>query len=247
MDAAFSPLRQMGIRILNYLDDWFILAQSEAVSTSHKTLLHLSCLGLRVNFAKSILSPSQRVLFLGTVIDSVLMRATVSVKQAMMIQRHTAPPARVLENLGSLWQSSSRPLRLRRQFSLPNLFHEEHGCPGPLVAQSPARCFPSNCSATASTQTSQGAMAQAYSNSPPWEQSAMGVGAIPAARSSPVANPLETGPTLSSEWHAMASKARVMGPAYVATQWEPFDLPERVLSTMAEARSLSTRCLYDLK
>ncbi len=26
MDAAFSPLRQMGIRILNYLDDWLILA-----------------------------------------------------------------------------------------------------------------------------------------------------------------------------------------------------------------------------
>ncbi len=54
-----------------YLDDWLILAQSEAVSTSHKTLLisHLGCLGIRVNFAKSILSRSQRVSFLGTVID----------------------------------------------------------------------------------------------------------------------------------------------------------------------------------
>ncbi len=27
MDAALSPLRQMGIRILNYLNDWLILAQ----------------------------------------------------------------------------------------------------------------------------------------------------------------------------------------------------------------------------
>ncbi len=38
-----------------------------------KTLLlsHLGCLGLRVNFAKNILWPSQRVSFLGTVIDSV--------------------------------------------------------------------------------------------------------------------------------------------------------------------------------
>ncbi len=27
MDAALSPLRQMGIRILNYLDDWLILAR----------------------------------------------------------------------------------------------------------------------------------------------------------------------------------------------------------------------------
>ncbi len=30
MDAALSPL-QMGIRILNYLDDWLMLAQSQAV------------------------------------------------------------------------------------------------------------------------------------------------------------------------------------------------------------------------
>ncbi len=60
MDAALSPLRQMGNRILNYLDDWLILAQSEAILTSHKTLLlsHLDRLGLRVNFAKSILSCS---------------------------------------------------------------------------------------------------------------------------------------------------------------------------------------------
>ncbi len=92
MDAALSPLRQMGIRILNYLGDWFILAQSQAVLTSHKTLLlsHLGCLGLRVNFAKSILSLSQRVLFLATVIDSVQMTATVSVERAMTIQRLAA-------------------------------------------------------------------------------------------------------------------------------------------------------------
>ncbi len=78
MDAALSPLRQMEIRILNYLDDWLILAQSQAVLASHKTLLlsHLDCLGLRVNFDKSILSPSQWVSFLGTVIDSVQMTAT---------------------------------------------------------------------------------------------------------------------------------------------------------------------------
>ncbi len=72
MDVALSPLRLMGICILNYLDDWLILAQSKAVLTSHKNFLlrHLRCLGLRVNFAKSILSPSQRVSFLGTIIVS---------------------------------------------------------------------------------------------------------------------------------------------------------------------------------
>ncbi len=33
MDAALSPLRQMGICMLNYLGDWLILAQSQAVLT----------------------------------------------------------------------------------------------------------------------------------------------------------------------------------------------------------------------
>ncbi len=62
-----------------------------------------------------------------------------------------------------------------------------------------------------------------------------------------MANPLETEPPLSSERHAMASTARVMGPLCVAAQREPFNLPERVLSTMAEVRAPSTRRLYALK
>ncbi len=103
MDVALSPLQQMGIRILNYLGDWLILAQSQSVLTVHKTLLlsHLDCLGLRVNFAKSTLSPSQRVLFLGTVIDSMQMTTTVSAEQATTIQRHTA----------SLKEGAARPLK----------------------------------------------------------------------------------------------------------------------------------------
>ncbi len=42
-----------------------------------------------------------------------------------------APPACGSENVESLWQGSSRPLRLQRQLSLPNIFYKEHGCPGP--------------------------------------------------------------------------------------------------------------------
>ncbi len=44
----------------------------------------------------------------------------------------------------------------------------------------------------------------------------MGVGVIPAAESSSMADPFETGPPLSSERHDMVSTARVMGPACVA-------------------------------
>ncbi|KAL0188428.1 hypothetical protein M9458_015527, partial [Cirrhinus mrigala] len=49
MDVAISPLRQKGVRIPNYLDDWLILAQSEDELLSHRTFLlsHFDCLGLR--------------------------------------------------------------------------------------------------------------------------------------------------------------------------------------------------------
>ncbi|KAL0198547.1 hypothetical protein M9458_007087, partial [Cirrhinus mrigala] len=64
-EAALSPLRERGIRILNYLDDWLILAHSDMV------LNHLAQLGLRVNWEKSKLSPAQRISFLGVELDSV--------------------------------------------------------------------------------------------------------------------------------------------------------------------------------
>ncbi len=63
------------------------------------------------------------------------------VEEQFLFRGMDAPPARRSENLGSLWQSSSRPLRLRRQLSLPNLFYKEHGYPGPRMAQPFALCF----------------------------------------------------------------------------------------------------------
>ncbi len=158
----------MGIRIHNYLDDWLILTRSEAVLTSHKTLLlsYLGCLGLRVNFAKSILSPSQTSFIPG---------------HSYRLQGRYRPST---HSVGSA-SHATYPVSL-------------------------------------------------------------GVGVISAARSSPLADPLETGSSLSSEWYAMASTARVMDPTCVAAQREPFGLPERVLNTMAEARAPSTRCLYAL-
>ncbi|KAI2657456.1 Protein P [Labeo rohita] len=78
--CTFSPLRQMGICVLNYLNNWLILAQSEDELLPHRSFLlsHLECLGLRVSFAKSALSPSQRISFLGAVFNSAQMRVTVT-------------------------------------------------------------------------------------------------------------------------------------------------------------------------
>ncbi len=73
VEAALVPLREAGIRVLNYLDDWLILAQSRALLCEHRdtVLGHLSRLGLRVNWEKSKLSPVQRISFLGMELDSV--------------------------------------------------------------------------------------------------------------------------------------------------------------------------------
>ncbi len=82
----------MGIRILNYLDDWLILAQSEDEPLSHRSVLlcHLEYLELRVNFAKGTLSPSKLISFLGTFIDSARMSAVVTPERALAIQQVAA-------------------------------------------------------------------------------------------------------------------------------------------------------------
>ncbi|KAL0192323.1 hypothetical protein M9458_010619, partial [Cirrhinus mrigala] len=94
MDAALSPLRKRGIRILNYLDDWLVLAQSEAELLSHRSLLlsHLECLGHKVNLAKSALHPSRRISFLGAVFDSAQMRTT---RLAASFKIGASPPQNV--------------------------------------------------------------------------------------------------------------------------------------------------------
>lgn len=78
MDAAVSPLKQKGARILNYFDDWLVLAQSEPELDTHRSLLlsHWECLGIRINLAKSSLSSSRQIAFLGAVFDSAQMHQT---------------------------------------------------------------------------------------------------------------------------------------------------------------------------
>ncbi len=103
MDAALSPLRASGMRILNCLDDWLILAQSQDTFISHidSLLIHLESLGLCVNMQKSILAPSQSKTHLGVCLDSVEMRARLSRERA----------AAILSSLRHFRQSSSVQLK----------------------------------------------------------------------------------------------------------------------------------------
>ncbi|KAI2662393.1 hypothetical protein H4Q32_001228 [Labeo rohita] len=80
VDAALVPLRLQGIRILNYIDDWLILAASETLAARHRdvVLAHMETLGLRLNVKKSVLSPLQRTTYLGVVWDSTTMQARLS-------------------------------------------------------------------------------------------------------------------------------------------------------------------------
>ncbi len=87
VEGALTPLREVGVRILNYLDDWLILAQSREQLGDHRDLVlrHLSQLGLRVNWEKSKLSPVQRISFLGVELDSVSMTARLTEKRAQAV------------------------------------------------------------------------------------------------------------------------------------------------------------------
>ncbi len=89
VEAALVPLREAGIRILNYLDDWLILAQSRALLCEHRDMVlsHLSQLGLQVNREKSKLSPTQRISFLGMELDSVNLTARLSEERAQSMLR----------------------------------------------------------------------------------------------------------------------------------------------------------------
>ncbi len=87
VEGALTPLREVGIRILNYLDDWLILAQSREQLGDHRDLVlrHLSQLGLRVNWENSNLSPVQRISFLDLELDSVSMTARLTEECAQAV------------------------------------------------------------------------------------------------------------------------------------------------------------------
>ncbi len=80
VDAALAPLRLQCIHIMNYIDDWLILAQSHQLAVWHRdfVLAHMKELGLRLNTKKSVLSPLQRTTFLGVARDLTSMQARLS-------------------------------------------------------------------------------------------------------------------------------------------------------------------------
>ncbi len=75
-------------------------------------------------------------------------------------RRVDAPPTNGSGNMGNLRQARGRPLCLRRQHSLSNLFFKGQGCVGSRLAQPPPLCFSPDRSDPAGNQANQQTEAQ---------------------------------------------------------------------------------------
>ncbi|XP_030584735.1 uncharacterized protein LOC115779969 [Archocentrus centrarchus] len=82
-EAAIAPLRQQGIRLATYLDDWLLLARSEQEAATQTCVVvkHLTDLGFIINTEKSVLSPAQHIIFLGLSLDSISFTASLSAER----------------------------------------------------------------------------------------------------------------------------------------------------------------------
>ncbi|XP_065418201.1 uncharacterized protein LOC135974397 isoform X2 [Chrysemys picta bellii] len=89
MSVVAAFLRKRRMRVFLYLDDWLLAGRSEAEVRSHVTLAlqMFGRLGLLVNVPKSTLAPTQRLDFIGAVLDSVTVRAILPESRFLTIQR----------------------------------------------------------------------------------------------------------------------------------------------------------------
>ncbi|XP_041852953.1 uncharacterized protein LOC121647506 [Melanotaenia boesemani] len=80
VEAALFPLRNNGIRIFSYMDDYLICSHSreQVIKVFVTVLNHLKDLGFRINEAKSRLEPAQCTEYLGLSINSLSYRVRLS-------------------------------------------------------------------------------------------------------------------------------------------------------------------------
>ncbi len=114
-----------------------------------------------------------------------------------------APSAGGSEDLEDLWQGRSRPFRLQRQLSLPNLLFEGQGRVGPRLAQPPPLCIPPDRPASTGRQAYQGTGSQGAIGGPLVEEPTLVVRADSATE--PLARAPETGSPLSGERNNIAA------------------------------------------
>ena len=88
IQTALGPLRQQGIRIATYIDDWLLYGDTpqQVVLHTNIVLAHLAALGFTVNREKSVLTPSQQITFIGVLLDSATLTARLSTERVADFQ-----------------------------------------------------------------------------------------------------------------------------------------------------------------
>lgn len=89
MKPIVSEMRNMGVRLIVYLDDILILAQSPELLKTHMEMMaqRLESLGFKLNNGKCEWEPSQLVEFLGFLVNSLSMRISLPENKVKKIQK----------------------------------------------------------------------------------------------------------------------------------------------------------------
>ncbi len=119
------------------------------------------------------------------------------------------------DDLVSFQQGRGRPLCLRRQLSLTNLFFETVGCSVPRLAQQPPVRLPSDRPATSGFQASQGHKVHSPPRGPSLEKPSLASGEDQAAICSTVVNTTEGRPFLASTGQDLASPVGNVEPSCI--------------------------------
>ena len=146
-------LRSKGIRCVIYLDDILLLDQDRAKLIEHTatTLLLLEALGFLVNYPKSVLEPTQKLIYLGFIIDSITKELSlpqekmdIIVKEAKDILELQKVSARSLAQLigkmsAALLAIQPAPLHYRSLQNLKHIALRKKGYDGQICLSSAAR------------------------------------------------------------------------------------------------------------
>ena len=96
LKPVLAILRKRGVKLIAYIDDILILAESRDLIQDQVTGMFylLECLGFIVNRKKSILNPTQVIEFLGLSVDSIAMELRLPLTKMKLIQAEACKLAR---------------------------------------------------------------------------------------------------------------------------------------------------------
>ena len=104
MKPVLSILRQSGVRLVAYLDDFLIMGETRQLTLQHAatTLNLLEGLGFVVNYPKSVLIPSQEIEFLGFIVNSLNLSLSLPTDKIKKVRQNCQ---RLLDNpVVTVWE-----------------------------------------------------------------------------------------------------------------------------------------------